>query len=140
MTEARRSRVAAIAPCNDLGAAEAWWSRLGFRRPPEQDWVDYRILCDDLGAEIHLTTAVEGWLIAGRNPFGVFLYTPRVDELASIAGAEVLGAGRPENKPWGMYEFALNGPDDLLVRIGWPIRERANRDGEDDRHGEGTDV
>jgi len=21
-----------------------------------------------------------------------------------------------------MYEFALNGPDDLLVRVGWPSR------------------
>jgi hypothetical protein len=28
----------------------------------------------------------------------------------------------PEHKPWGMYEFSLNGPDDLLVRIGWPSR------------------
>jgi hypothetical protein len=27
-----------------------------------------------------------------------------------------------EHKPWGMYEFALNGPDDLLVRVGWPSR------------------
>jgi hypothetical protein len=25
-----------------------------------------------------------------------------------------------EHKEWGMYEFALNGPDDLLARIGWP--------------------
>ena len=28
----------------------------------------------------------------------------------------------PEHKTWGMYEFALNGPDDLLVRIGRPSR------------------
>ena len=27
-----------------------------------------------------------------------------------------------EHKSWGMYEFALNGPDDLLVRVGWPSR------------------
>jgi len=26
-----------------------------------------------------------------------------------------------------MYEFALNGPDDLLVRVGWPSRLIAAR-------------
>jgi hypothetical protein len=119
--EAQDSRLVAIVSSNDIDAAEAWWNRLGFRRPPDQDWGDYRILTDGFGAEIHLTAAVEGWLIAGHNPFGVYLYTPRVDELAAIAREAILGTGdQPEHKPWGMYEFALNGPDDLLVRIGWP--------------------
>jgi hypothetical protein len=31
----------------------------------------------------------------------------------------------PEDKPWGMYEFALNGPDETLVRVGWPTRLRS---------------
>ncbi len=124
MIEAQPSRMVAVVPCNDVDKAEAWWNRLGFRRPPEQDWGDYRMLSDGFGAEVHLTAAVDGWLIAGRNPFGVYLYTPRVDELAALAADAILEAGkRPEHKPWGMYEFALNGPDDLLVRIGWPTRE-----------------
>lgn len=128
MIDPQPSRLVAIVPCNDIDAAEAWWTRLGFRRPPEQDWGDYRMLSDGAGAEVHLTAAVDGWLIAGRNPFGVYLYTPRVDELAALAGEEILEAGkRPEHKPWGMYEFALNGPDELLVRIGWP----SSRAGED---------
>jgi hypothetical protein len=43
-----------------------------------------------------------------------------VDDLATIAPVEILEPGeRPEHKSWGMYEFALDGPDDLLVRIGW---------------------
>jgi hypothetical protein len=33
--------------------------------------------------------------------------------------------GPPEDKAWGMYEFALNGPDETLVRVGWPTRHRA---------------
>jgi hypothetical protein len=128
MIDAQPSRVTAVVPCNDIDAAEAWWNHLGFQRPPEQGWGDYRILSDGFGAEIHLTAAMEGWLIAGRNPFGVYLYTPRVDELAALAREGILGAGkRPERKPWGMYEFALNGPDDLLVRIGWPTREEAEQ-------------
>jgi hypothetical protein len=124
MTQAQPSRLAAIVPCNDIDAAEAWWNGLGFRRPPEQDWGDYRILSDGFGAEVHLATAMEGWLIPGRNPLGIYLYTPRVDELAATASEAILGGDkRPEHKPWGMYEFALNGPDDLLVRIGWPVTQ-----------------
>ena len=30
----------------------------------------------------------------------------------------------PSDKPWGMYEFTLNGPDDTLIRVGWPTRLR----------------
>ncbi|NHN84012.1 glyoxalase [Acetobacter musti] len=115
--------VVAILPCNDLDAAEAWWNRLGFRRPVSRDDDDYRVLSDDVGASVHLTKTVEGWVVPGRNPFGVYICTPRVDELARAAEDAVVGPSRrPEHKPWGMYEIALNGPDDLLVRIGWPSR------------------
>jgi hypothetical protein len=121
---AELSRLTAIVPCNDIDAAEVWWNRLGFYRPADQDWGDYRMLSDALGAEVHLSAAVDGWLVAGRNPFGVYLYTPRVDELAAIAREAIIEPRKePEHKPWGMYEFTLNGPDDLLVRIGWPQRE-----------------
>jgi hypothetical protein len=34
---------------------------------------------------------------------------------------------RPAAKPWGMYEFALNRPDDTLVRVGWPSRYAVQR-------------
>lgn len=127
-TETSPSRLVAIVPCNDVNQAEAWWNRLGFRRPPEQDWGDYRMLSDGFGAEVHLQPAEDGWLVAGRNPFGVYLYAPRVDALAALARDEIIEAGkRPEHKPWGMYEFTLNGPDDLLVRIGWPSGDRARK-------------
>jgi hypothetical protein len=118
-----RAGVTAIIPCNDLDAAEAWWSRLGFTRPADQGWDDYRMLSDGAGGDVHLTAAVEGWVVPGRNPFGVYLYTPRVDALAeTMRGAIIEREKAPTHKPWGMYEFALNGPDDLLVRIGWPSR------------------
>ncbi|MEA3100698.1 hypothetical protein [Caballeronia mineralivorans] len=115
------SRVAAVIPCNDLDSAEAWWNRLGFSRPIDQGYDDYRMLSDHLGSEIHLNPAVEGWLIPGRNPFGVYVYTPRVDSLATQMRHEIIEPAKcPEHKEWGMYEFSLNGPDGLLVRIGWP--------------------
>jgi len=31
---------------------------------------------------------------------------------------------RAEDKPWGMYEFAVSHPDETLVRVGWPSRLR----------------
>lgn len=108
----RTHAVTAILPCNNLDASEAFYSRLGFRREGGED--NYRILSDGQGGVIHLTAAVDGWLIPGRNPFGIYLYTESVDELAGSLGK------KPEDKPWGMYEFAVSDPDETLVRIGWP--------------------
>ena len=116
-------RLVAIVPCNDLDAAEAWWNRLGFSRPVDQGFDDYRMLADPDGAEVHLQPAVPGWVEPGRNPFGVYLYTARVDEIAAaMRDAVIEPGGAPERKPWGMVEVSLNGPDDLLVRVGWPSR------------------
>ena len=118
-----------ILPCNDLDMSEAFYNRLGFSRPdedrpadPEED--DYRVLSDGQGADIHLIKAVEGWLTPGANPFGVYLYTENVDELAEHV-RDALGKNGPEDKPWGMYEFALSDPDQTLIRVGWPTRLRA---------------
>ena len=119
----------AILPCNDLDASEAFYNRLGFTRPDaerpapgEED--SYRILSDGLGGHLHLTDAVEGWLVPGRNPFGLYLYVEDVDRLAAAFPGELIGAGGPEDKTWGMYEFALSDPDETLVRVGWPSRLR----------------
>ena len=38
---------------------------------------------------------------------------------ARFAGETIPKEG-PSLKPWGVYEFALNGPDDVLIRVGWP--------------------
>jgi len=116
----------AILPCNDLDASERFYNRLGFSRPDgemstagESD--SYRILSNGKGGHIHLTNAVEGWLTPGRNPFGLYLYLEDIDALAHEFQQ------RPEDKPWGMYEFAMSDPDETLVRVGWPIGLREPR-------------
>jgi catechol 2,3-dioxygenase-like lactoylglutathione lyase family enzyme len=82
----------AIVPCNDLDASEAFYKRrLGFVRTDGAKAVGgeddgYRILAEGKGGAIHLTGAVNGWLVPGRNPFGLYLTTEDVDRLA---------AGRP---------------------------------------------
>lgn len=113
-----------ILPCNNLDASEAFYARLGFHQPG-QPYPGYRILADGKGGHLHLTQAVEGWLVPHQSPFGLYLYTPDVDEYATRFPDEILGpTGAPEDKPWGMYEFALSDPDEHLVRIGWPTRLR----------------
>lgn len=123
MSDGERPGVTPIIPCNDIDAAEAWWSRLGFVRPAGQDHGDYRMLTDGDGGDVHLNRAVEGWVVPGRNPFGVYVYTRRVDAIAAVMHDAVIERGKmAEHKPWGMYEVSLSGPDDLLVRVGWPSR------------------
>jgi catechol 2,3-dioxygenase-like lactoylglutathione lyase family enzyme len=122
----------AILPCNNLDASEAFYNRLGFTRPaserPAPGAEDrYRMLSDGKGGTLHLTDAVAGWLTPGCNPFGLYLYTEDVDALAAAFAGEFAGQKAPEDKPWGMYEFALSDPDETLVRIGWPTRLRAKR-------------
>ena len=112
----RTHSLTAILPSNDLDASEAFYARLGFSQREGDD--DYRMLSDGRGGELHLTAAVEGWLVPGRNPFGLYLYVEEVDELAARMGC------RAEDTPWGMYEFAVSDPDETLVRVGWPSRLR----------------
>src|SRR5262249_28484785 len=73
---------------------------------------------------LHLTAAVEGWLVPGRNPFGLYFYMEDVEAWATVFRDEILGKSGPEVKPWGMYEFAMSDPDETLVRVGWPSRLR----------------
>lgn len=120
----------AILPCNDLDASERFYRRLGFSRPDHDKSRDgnddtYRILSDGKGGQLHLTDAVEGWLIPGRNPFGLYLYTEQVDALAAEFVNETIERSGPEHKPWGMYEFSLSDPDETLVRVGWPSHQRS---------------
>jgi hypothetical protein len=124
MADDRRPALVAILACNDLDASERWWNRLGFHRPAGQDYDGYRMLEDGDGCELHLTEVAEaGWLVPGKNPNGVYLYTRRVDAIAAVMREEIIEAGKaPEHKEWGMYELSLNGPDDFLVRVGWPSR------------------
>jgi hypothetical protein len=122
----------AILPCSNLDVSERFYNRLGFRRsesyrPPPDEPDTYRLLTNGKGGYLHLTDAVEGWLVPGRNPFRLYLYLEDVDALASEFRSEIIGKTAPEDKPWGMYEFALSDPDETLVRVGWPTRLRQSR-------------
>ncbi|AFW01973.1 hypothetical protein B932_2417 [Gluconobacter oxydans H24] len=55
-----------------------------------------------------------------RNPYCLYLSRLDVDRLAPVFSGRIIEDNAPSLKPWGMYEFAVNGPDDVLIRIGWP--------------------
>ena len=115
--------IVAILPCNDMEASTAFYRRLGLG--VLSDHGTYRILGDGKGWFLHLSSeAPKGWVVRGRNPNGLYLYLEDVDGLAAKVSDLILGKGKPEEKPWGMYEFALSDPDETLVRIGWPSELR----------------
>jgi hypothetical protein len=110
----------AIVPSNNLTAAIPFWERLGFVRTGGN--ADYVILTG-WGCEVHLTQAGTGlWRVPEENnPFGVFIRTPDVAAIASrVEDFIIRPGGVLRHREWGLYEVGINGPDGLLVRIGWP--------------------
>ncbi|MDC7259430.1 MULTISPECIES: VOC family protein [unclassified Shinella] len=110
------SRVVAVVPCNNIEASLNFYGLLGFNRDEKSSTDDYAILSDGMGGFIHLSIAPKDWLVPGRNPFGIYIYTQDVDNIASKLGERL--AHQPKKQPWGMYEFAVSDPDENLVRIG----------------------
>lgn len=98
-----------ILPCSDLGAAEASFAWLAFVPSGFYDG-NYRMLADGFETSIHLRRAEAGWVHAGQNPLRLYFYTQNVDALAEEFRSEIIEKNGPEHKPWGMYEFAVNGP------------------------------
>lgn len=53
-----------------------------------------------------------------KTPFGTYLYTHRVDAVVDPARDQMIAPAKASQyKPWGMYEFMLNDPNDLPVQI-----------------------
>lgn len=111
----------AIVPSNDLAAALPFWARLGFARSGGDDGY---VIMRGWDCEVHLTPAGSGiWRVPQHNPFGIFIRTPHVDAIAArVDDLIIRPGGILRHREWGMYEFAVNGPDGLLVRVGWPSR------------------
>lgn len=107
---------AAIIPCSNLDASEAFYRRLGFA--VVSDYGHYRILDDGRGWHLHLIH-MPGWpRKIEDNPFGLYLYVDDVDGIASRVSDLIIEPGTPCAKPWGTYEFAVSDPTGVLVRIG----------------------
>ncbi len=109
----------AIVPSNDLPAAIPFWERLGFARTGGEDTY---VIMRGWGCEVHLSQAGSGlWRVPEENPFGIFIRTPDVDAIAArVEDLIIRPGGVLRHREWGFYEVGVGGPDNLLVRIGWP--------------------
>jgi len=121
MTEMPSIGAFAIVPSNDLSAAIPFWERLGLARTGGD--AGY-VIMTGWGCELHLTQAGTGsWQVPDHNPFGVFIRTPEVDAIAARVDDLIIRPGGVlRHRERGMYEVGIAGPDNLLVRVGWPSR------------------
>ena len=119
MTETPSPGAFAIVPCNDLEAALSFWEQMGFVRTGGD--ANYVILTG-WDCEVHLRRGdPPPWDVPENNPFGVFIRTPHVDEIARLMDDRVARPGGVlRHREWGLYEVAIGGPDNLMVRVGWP--------------------
>jgi len=105
-----------ILPVRDMARSVAFYQRLGFSCEPYEDGQHYAFLTmGDVSAHLRLGGPKE----FASNPGGVYLYVEDVEaffKLVTSAGISTLDA--PEDKPWGMREFAVSDPDETLLRIG----------------------
>ena len=108
-----------VIPCQDLEAALPFWEQMGFARTGGN--ADY-LLLTGWDCEVHLRRGdPPPWHVPENNPFGIFIRTPHVDRIAELMDEFVIRPGGIlGHREWGLYEVALNGPDNLLIRIGWP--------------------
>lgn len=111
----------AIVPSNDLAAAIPFWERMGFARTGGAP--DY-VIMTGWGCEVHLVQAgKDPWAVPAHNPFGVFIRTPEVEAIAArVEDLIIRPGGVLRHREWGLYEVGIAGPDNLLVRVGWPSR------------------
>ena len=109
----------AIVPSNDIEAALPFWKQMGFACSGGD--ANYWILTG-WDCELHLRRGdPPPWDVPENNPFGVFIRTPNVDEIARrMDGYVIRPGGVLRHREWGLYEVGLGGPDNLLVRVGWP--------------------
>ncbi|MEX1251987.1 MAG: hypothetical protein WEA77_12425 [Hyphomonas sp.] len=127
MSDTEPTGAFAVVPSNELASAIPFWERLGFSRTGGED--EY-VIMEGWGCEVHLTQAGGGaWGVpAENNPFGVFIRTPQVEEIAArveeiaarVDDLVIRPGGMLRHREWGMYEVGISGPDNLLVQIGWP--------------------
>ena len=119
MTDTPSAGAFAIVPCNDIEAALPFWEKMGFARTGGD--ANYWILTG-WACEVHLRRGdPPPWDVPENNPFGVFIRTSHVAEIARLMDDHVIRPGGVlRHREWGLYEVGLGGPDNLLVRVGWP--------------------
>ncbi len=112
--------ITAIVPVREMRRSIDFYEALGFLAQLYEDGAHYAFMRMD-GSSLHLRKAVDGEF--SYNPGGVYLYVTDVDSFYAHAIANgIRPIDQPHARPWGMREFAISDPDELLVRIGTPLK------------------
>jgi len=113
-----------ILPCRSVAATTEFYRRLGFEGGAHEFDRDYAILRRGQ-VELHFFTHRD--LVPAESFAGCYIRVRDVQSIFESCSAGGLpAAGRPridrlEDKPWGLREFAIVGPDGNLLRIGQVI-------------------
>ncbi len=108
-------------PCRSVGVTVDFYRRLGFEGGPHASDGDYVILRRG-AVELHFFRHPD--LVPAESHAGCYIRVRDVDSLHRAFSSHALprtGIPRmeaPEDKPWGLREFALLDPDGNLLRIG----------------------
>lgn len=109
-----------IVPARDMQRSLTFYTTLGFQADLCDDGSQYAFLHMD-GNYIHLRRAEAGEFSA--NPGGVYMYVDDADRFyAHVLATGIVPLCPPEDKPWNCREFAIQDPDELLLRIGQTLR------------------
>jgi catechol 2,3-dioxygenase-like lactoylglutathione lyase family enzyme len=119
-------RAVPILPVRDVGAALAFYARLGFEVRAYADGTDYGYATRE-GVELHLGRVGD----VDHPGASAYVHVADADTVAAewrAAGAEVHG---PQDTEWGQHEGALVDQDGNVLRFGSPQGSSATlrRDG-----------
>jgi catechol 2,3-dioxygenase-like lactoylglutathione lyase family enzyme len=118
--------VAPILPARDLDATTAFYAALGFLVAFAPTAAERYLILRGHGIELHFFEYPE--LEPARSYAGAYVRLTEIDALHTLFTRAALpsnGIPRllpPEDKPWGMREFALIDRDGSLIRVGAPLR------------------
>ena len=110
-----------ILPSRAVGDTVAFYKRLGFEGGAHEFDSGYAILRRG-GIELHFFTHPD--LVPAESSAGCYIRVLDVDSFyrsCSLSDLPRTGIPRvvaPEDKPWGLREFAIVDPDGNLVRVG----------------------
>ncbi len=110
-----------ILPCRSIGATTEFYRRLGFEGGPHEANSDYAIFRRG-AVELHFFAHAA--LVPAESFAGCYIRVRDVQALHeawSAAGLPSRGLprmDRPEDKPWGLREFAVVDLDGNLLRVG----------------------
>jgi aminoglycoside 6'-N-acetyltransferase I len=114
-------------PSRSIAATTAFFRALGFDGGAHPFSRDYAVFTRGT-LELHFFTHRE--LVPAASSAGCYLRVHDVDRLhrdfarAGLPGEGIPRLERPEDKPWGLREFALVDPDGNLLRIGQRLPPR----------------